>query len=70
MAFPIIPIAIAVNMVGSSMCLGWYLGLSKEQQDEVDRAANGIAQRTFGKALNMLSRSQAEAAIGEARKHT
>ena len=68
MVFPIIPLAALAAMFGGSFTLGWYVTMSKDEQEEADRQANEFAMSMFNKALNNLDNIEAESVEAATRK--
>ena len=68
MAFPMIPFAAVVAILGGGYALGWYNGLSKKKQKEADRWMNEKALELYGRMLNELDRLELKRIADGARR--
>ncbi len=67
--FPLVPLFALIAIFGGGATLLWYEQLSKEQKQEADRLAAQYAKQIYSKAVNELSREQANHVARLTRQH-
>jgi hypothetical protein len=58
--FPLIPLLAIFAIIGGGTTLAWYHQLSKDEQEEADRIACGYAREVYHKALDDLTKAEAQ----------
>lgn len=57
---PLIPLLCIAAVLGGGVGLGWYYGLSEDERSTADRIANDLAWKLYQKALDELTKAEAE----------
>jgi hypothetical protein len=57
--FPLIRLLALIAILGGGVTLAWYNQLTREQQQEADRIAAGYAKQLYSKAIDQLTKDQA-----------